>query len=93
MGQELDLNSIVRADPPSARTRTIVQQDQGMMMSYMTFAALCGRNYVYLLSGEVTATWSAKVMVMPDLPHEQRLIPLPAPNEAFENLYSLLCGT
>jgi hypothetical protein len=91
MNSEVDLDTVAVVGEPYAWIRTSGRTEQGTLTTYFKFEALCGRGYVYLLDGELSSSWSATLMPMPDLPEVDRMTPIPAPNVALNNLHEFLC--
>ncbi|WP_192931302.1 hypothetical protein [Gemmobacter serpentinus] len=92
LNSEIDMQSLhMRDNLPVAQMRYGGQTAQGSVGMTLEMAAICAEDYLYILGGTSTASWSARVLQMPDLPEEDRIIYVPAPNEAFNNFFTYLC--
>ena len=91
MNSELDLDSVGSDPQPSAWIRWSGRTEQGVLTTYLFIAAHCDQGYLYVLDGQVTSSWDAKVIPMPDMSEEDRIFRMPTPNAALTNLFGLLC--
>lgn len=91
MNSVMDLDSVVGEPQPSAWIRWSGRTEQGVLTTYLFIAAYCDQEYLYMLDGQLTSSWDAKVAPMPDMPEADRVIQIPTPNDALMNLFSFLC--
>lgn len=95
MRSELDTSSIQSHESgASAWIRSIGITPQGQLTVHQLLVAHCGRNMIEVERGIIEADWSPRVVETPDLPPQDRFLPLlenSEPNHSFSNLYAYLC--
>ncbi|WP_281995668.1 hypothetical protein [Ruegeria faecimaris] len=90
---EMDTSSIMeKGGLLHLNVRIIADQPQGRMFLNQALAVDCSEGWAWISDGWITSSFSSKVAPMPDLPEHQRIIHLPAPNEAYNNMYHYICG-
>lgn len=88
----MDVSSITRSDGVAyLRMRHRVQNEQGIVTMDLDLAVHCDRSFYYIQSGQISSTWSARVVPMPDAPAEDRTFLLPTPNPEYNNMYDFVC--
>ncbi|WP_462379555.1 hypothetical protein [Pseudomonas sp. Marseille-QA0892] len=91
---EVDRSSVRRVGGTGfASIRAGIEQDGVNYFMQQDLAIYCGSAQMRILSGQISSSRSAKVVVMPDLPESDRIINLPVPNSGLSTLYEYVCRT
>lgn len=92
LGSEMDVSSITRSDDVAfLHMRHRLRNEQGILTMDLNLAVYCGRSFYYIESGQISSSWSSRVVPMPDLPDDGRTFHLPTPNQALNNMYDFVC--
>jgi hypothetical protein len=89
---EMDISSIEKNNGlVRLHVRFFVDQPKGRMFMNQFLAVDCLGRRARISDGWITSSFSSKVAPMPDLPEHQRVLSLPTPNEAYNNMFAYVC--
>lgn len=90
---EMDTTSIVRdGGLIYLHVRLIGDLPQGRGFLNQILAVDCLEKTARISDGWMTSNFSSRVVPMPNLPEDQRVIFIPTPNEAYNNMFAYVCG-
>ena len=90
---ELDLDSIdASSNPAKAHMRVRMDVGADTLVMYQAQDIYCEQSVIYLTSGKIQKVGHPKIVSMPDLPEEDRIMRIPAENPGLNAMFNYICG-
>lgn len=90
---ELETSSIIpRRHGYNLQIRLFGEHQEGTLYINQTLDVHCADKIVRIDGAWLTSDFSSRVAEMPDLPEKDRLIYIPTPNQAYNNMFDFVCS-